>query len=391
MAPALVSFLLLFIACLFGKEPTAVYLTWETDPTSTIAISWITAEEDDPSPLFLYREGNWETIESSSQSLGEYSVHRASIEKLSSDTEYSFRFGLSQSGEQAISYTFRTAPQNLERPLKFVIGGDLYLSTKLFRKMNQSIAREDPLFAVVGGDIAYAIKTNPLRISEGTLKRWIAFLQEWSHQMRGHKGRLIPLLVTSGNHDVATDDYELFFSLFPLPQKRFYRAIDFKNYLSLILLDTGHFQPIQGQQSYWLGKTLRARSEFPYLFAIYHEAAYPSYYSYEGAIPKKIRTYWCPLFEQWGVQLAFENHNHAFKRTHPIKEGKIDPKGVIYLGDGCWGAPARKPKEHWYLEKKAKKNNVYLVELRSKKAQIKAIDLLGETLDEIEIAPKGAD
>ena len=382
MIRSLIIFFLLFSFAGYG-ERTALYLTWVDDPTTSMAISWHTPLDEEGNSLFLQQGEKWKEATGASAPLNERLIHRVFLNDLQPNTTYAFRFE-----EEGTVYQFRTAPGNLEQPLKFVVGGDVYLSTKLFRRMNQTVVRQDPLFAVIGGDIAYAIKTNPFRSESGSVKRWFSFLEEWSKQMIAKEGRLIPLLPTSGNHDVTPDHYEAFFSLFPMPKKQFYRALDFGRYLSLILLDTGHFQPVQGQQSYWLDKALAARSHRPYLFAVYHEAAYPSYYPFEGEVPAKIREYWCPLFEKWGVQAAFEHHNHAFKRTYPIRQGQIDPKGLIYLGDGCWGATPRKPEDRWYIEKRARKNNIYLIELTEEKAHITALDLLGDPLDEIEFKPK---
>jgi hypothetical protein len=215
------------------------------------------------------------------------------------------------------------------------------------------------------------------------LGRWREFLEAWTEEMVAPDGRLIPFLLASGNHDIASDNYETFFSLFALPEKRLYRAVDFGSYLSLILLDTAHFQPVEGQQTAWLEKTLAGRKGVPYRFAIYHEAAYPSFYPYNGEIPKKIRKHWCPLFDKYRLPIAFENHNHAFKRTHPIKNNSIDPDGVLYLGDGCWGAKPRQTNDLWYLAKRARKNNVYLIDLTAAAARIQAIDIQGEPLDSV--------
>ena len=151
----------------------------------------------------------------------------------------------------------------------------------------------------------------------------------------------------------------------------------------MILLDTGHFQPIEGKQTLWLDRTLANRADIPIRLAVYHEAAYPSFYPYNGETPKKIRTNWCPLFDKHKLPAAFEHHNHAFKRTYPIKNNALDPDGVLYLGDGCWGAKPRKTNDLWYLEKRARKNNVYLIDLSQESAQIQAIGLLGDTLDSV--------
>jgi len=35
--------------------------------------------------------------------------------------------------------------------------------------------------------------------------------------------------------------------------------------------------------------------------------------------------------------MAMENHVHSFKRTYPIKQGKINTEeGIVYIGDGSW-------------------------------------------------------
>jgi hypothetical protein len=72
--------------------------------------------------------------------------------------------------------------------------------------------------------------------------------------------------------------------------------------------------------------------------------AYPSVRKDEGTT-LEIRQHWVPLFEKAGVSAAFEHHDHAYKRTHPLLGGKVQDapaKGVTYLGDGAWGASIRK-------------------------------------------------
>ena len=38
-----------------------------------------------------------------------------------------------------------------------------------------------------------------------------------------------------------------------------------------------------------------------------------------GQPARNIKDHWITLFEQHGVRLAFENHDHAYKRTYPIR------------------------------------------------------------------------
>jgi hypothetical protein len=93
-----------------------------------------------------------------------------------------------------------------------------------------------------------------------------------------------------------------------------------------------------------------------------------------------------PLLEKYQVPFAFEHHNHTYKRTHRIKEGKVDPTGVIYLGDGSWGVPPRHvntPEKAWYLEKSASTNSCYIVTFTEEKCLIEAKNSQGEVIDQV--------
>jgi hypothetical protein len=143
-----------------------------------------------------------------------------------------------------------------------------------------------------------------------------------------------------------------------------------------------------GPQTAWLEKTLSERTKFPYLFAVYHVGAYPSFYSYESRWPKTIRDTWCPLFDKYGVQATFENHSHTYKKTYPLKANQKDPSGTIYFGDGCWGVKPRKPHNAWYLEQVGSKNHVYLIEVTPQSASISALGANGELLNKTIISKK---
>jgi hypothetical protein len=163
---------------------------------------------------------------------------------------------------------------------------------------------------------------------------------------------------------------------------------DAGNYLSLALLDTGHSHPIEGAQAAWLEESLKRRRHIPHIWAAYHISAYPSYYPYDGEGPMKIRTHWVPIFEKYRVSLAFEHHNHRFKKTYPIKGGVRNTRGIIYLGDGSWGVeprPAAKDADRrWYLDRSESVNVCYFVTLSRSGVNIEARNLEGEVIDRLE-------
>jgi hypothetical protein len=86
------------------------------------------------------------------------------------------------------------------------------------------------------------------------------------------------------------------------------------------------------------------------------------------------------------VKLVFENHDHCFKRTFPIRAGKIDPKGTTYLGDGAWGVEVRKPdpaKPKWYVEKSLPARHFYCVTLTPEARHVLAVNESGQVFDEV--------
>lgn len=378
---------------MWGASPSVLYLTWMHDPTTTMTVQWHTSKEDQASVISYKENGEWKEEKGSFGTLygSDVVVHTVELSGLEPGGEYEFR--IPSKGNEI--YRFRTLPANLDTPLRFVVGGDAYFYLSRFQKMNRQIAALNPDFVVVGGDIAYTVNSRALFKGKGwELNRWRRFFKEWKRQMVTSDGRLIPIVPVVGNHDirqtalVEKHEHFFFYELFALGEPGVsYRTMDVGNYLSLFLLDTGHSFHIEGQQTKWLADQLSARQNRPYKFAAYHIGAYPSAYPFYGNIPKRIRYYWSPLFERYEVQLAFEHHNHAYKRTYPMKRGRMNPGGVVYMGDGSWGVNPRQPKEMWYLEKAAKINAVNFVTLTKEGATVEAVDNQGMIVDQISVSP----
>jgi hypothetical protein len=382
--------LLLLCASFAGasSDPDILYLSWVHDPATTMTIRWHTDESQTESALRfrLADQTSWQSAEGASHPLLSFPilVHTVELSSLQPDSEYLF-----QIGSDSEMYRFRTLPATLSRSIRFADGGDAYLYLSLFRKMNGQIAKTDPDFVIIGGDIAYTKRgTSFFRGKKWELKRWLTFLREWKQTMVTTDGRLIPLLPVLGNHDVKiskTGTHDFFYQLFAFPEPgASYRTLDCGNYLSLFLLDTGHHRPIAGAQTQWLSDRLSQRASVPFKMASYHVAAYPSVYPFKGKTPARIRENWVPLFEKYGVQAAFEHHNHAYKRTHPLKGGHIDPTGVLYLGDGSWGVAPRKPfspQELPFLAESRKIDAFWLITLRPHQALFEARDIDGKIID----------
>jgi acid phosphatase type 7 len=354
--------------------PQVVYLTWVGDPCHEMTVQWHTArgKGEDEVAYCQSRIGRWKVVESiSTQVAGtEVDVHVAHLKGLDENSEYRFKV----EGEE---YHFRTMPSRLRRAVKVAVGGDIFYPGKseLFQKMTHVVASQDPDCVILGGDLAYTIISKWSGTRGWQMGRWQGLLQEL--QKMGKDGRLIPLIPVVGNHDVKKGS-SLFYEIFAFPEKgRAYRMLDVGDYLSIALLDTDHTSPIEGEQTAWLEENLKKRQGVRHLVAAYHQAAFPSYYPYESEGPTKIRKHWVPLFEAYGVKLAFEHHNHRYKRTYPLK-------GVTYVGDGSWGIkPRAAGKKHDYLAKSESINACYFVTLTSKECKVEARDAEGAVVDEV--------
>jgi hypothetical protein len=325
-------------------NPRALFLTWQRDPTTTMTVQWIGSESDGVKrPVWFAKDGGqaWQQQKFSPRRLplSDHWIHRAELSSLEPDTEYKFRIG-HDSAEQK----FRTAPAKDTNTIQFVSGGDCGLGDHP-RQTNRLAAAQDPLFVLLGGDLAYENGQNP--------DQFVEFLENYSNDLR-IGGRLVPMVACIGNHDVdgkygqPRERGRFFYAMFDgLFTDTGYAALDFGQYMSLVLLDTNHTSPIDGAQTDWLAKALSERADCPNVFVANHVPAYPSHRAFEtdgDGVGTGIenRKHWVPLFERYNVDAVLEHHDHTYKRTHPLLDGRPNEKGVLYLGDGSWGR-IRKP------------------------------------------------
>jgi hypothetical protein len=328
-------------------RPRCLFLTWQRDPTTTMTVQWIGSEADGAKrPIWWGKEGTygWHMQPHVAKRFPESDlwIFRTELTGLEPDTDYLFRVGLDSPAER-----FRTMPARDTNALQFVSGGDAGTGDAT-RRTNRLAAAQAPRFVVMGGDLAYENGKN------GAV--WLDFIESYARDLRDAEQRLVPMLACIGNHEVdggyvhdrakAPFFYSMFDGLFTDTS---YAAIDIGQYMSLVFLDTNHSSPIAGAQTDWLAKTLKERQDCPNLFVFNHVPAYPSHRDFHGedgefGTGEENRIHWCPLFERYRVDAVFEHHDHTYKRTHPLLDGRPNEKGILYLGDGSWGKIRRPTK-----------------------------------------------
>lgn len=380
-------------------KPTGLYLTYPGDPTTSITINWVDEVNFGPDLVYFRQKdegiGLWKKLPAPGHRFDDTDkeVRRVDVKGLTPGAEYEFSLGFASDSRRGAVQRFRTLSQDRSQPIRFIVGGDMYGTLEKLDAMNQRAGKLDPQFIVLGGDLAYA--------NDKKADRWLDWLQSWRRHAVAPDGRLIPMIVAIGNHEVdgghgkTRQDARQFHSLFWLPENRTFYALDIGGHFSIVILDSGHTQPIDGAQAQWLSQALEQRKRVEHLFVAYHYPAWGTAKSPAGSTDpsthsrsKLMQKNWCPLFEQYSVAAVFEHDHHAYKRTHPLYQGKPDAaRGVLYLGDGAWGVkprPIKRDGDLPYLARSESKNHLILVNILDDKRTYEAIDVNGKVFDRVE-------
>lgn len=312
--------------------------------------------------------------------VGDRIVHRVELTGLEPGRTYWFVAG--DGSAWTAERKFRTIPAD-DVDLRFATGGDMGVDSHVPQLLARAAA-EEPRFALIGGDIAYA------NGSVSNIDRWDAWLGHWSLQMVTPEGYTVPVLLAIGNHEVrgsygkTADEAPFYFGLFAQEGRRSYFVRDLGPRLSFFVLDSGHVTSHGGDQREWLDRELARRKDRPYRMAVYHVPLYPSHRDEDGGYSAAGRRFWGPLFDRHRLTVAFENHDHTLKRTHRLKGGEIDEEGTLYLGDGCWGrSPREVHPDRWYLAHAASVRHVWIVDVESDGIEARALDEEGAVADRV--------
>lgn len=400
-----------------------VYLTYQHDPSKTITIniqgiktpSLLSVHygviSQQPEHYARYTHKVIARAESSLHLPDGRQIYHVELKDLLPGATYYFTI---TDGKNVLcpQYSFRTIPQDNKTPLVFVEGGD-WETTPQARSLAIQASRSNPYAALLGGDYPKNV------FGKGNYIKWDEWLDQYTETMVTPEGHLIPMVMAIGNHEViggfdqSKEAAPFFFHYFRQGnQGESYFFLPFGKRMGLYVLDSGHAASHDGVQLYWLIETLEATQSFPVKMAMYHVPIYPSlrfvekdllYQSCKGLVdffrgsmyasklysPKSLegKKHWLPIFDHYGLTVAFEHHDQTLKRTKLLKQGKEDPQGTLYLGDGGWGPAIQYPPLQGYLRShfatiQGKVHFFWSVTILEEKIIYKAITATGEVLDQ---------
>lgn len=375
---------------------------WMQNPDREAVISWTTRFEGeshrvhydteprggDPSEYRFtarsFKDGVYTTVPEDLEWSDRGFYHHVHLTGLKPATTY--YLVMASDGKPSREFHFQTAPAD-DRPFKLLFGGDSRIGkTEPYdhndrQAMNLRMAalvEENPeIIALVhGGD--YCMKAE-----WRFLDRWLA-----DHELVTTKaGRLLPIIPARGNHDRQIGFEEMF--SWP-EQTDYYYTTRLSDKVAIVTLNTEI--SLAGDQRTWLESGLSdLREANRWLLASYHRPAYSSVRSLQDGATR--RDNWVPLFERFNVDLVCESHDHALKRTLPIRSHAPDlENGIVYIGDGGLGVPQRTPDpSRWWLQEPGFTqpiHHVHMFEFEDDELRVRAFGMEGDTLDDFTLSPR---
>jgi len=129
-----------------------------------------------------------------------------------------------------------------------------------------------------------------------------------------------------GNHE---NQSALFFSNFELPNNEQWYSVDC-NKTHFIILNSCVAVDTASEQYQWLVSDLAVIPDsITFTVAVFHHPPYSTGSHTEDE--RGLRTTWVPLFEQYGVDVVFNGHDHDYERSYC--------GGIFYVVAGGGGAP----------------------------------------------------
>jgi acid phosphatase type 7 len=347
------------------SQPRQVVLTWQNDPSTTMTITWRTDVTEESHSLSYtdnpwLQPSQWTTVEAQSFTFPETKawLHSVELTNLTPGQTYHVTINHPTLADQ---FSFRTMPdENNRRDLVFLAGADSRTQREVRREMNELAAQLYPEFIIFDGDfIATALSE----------QEWDEWFDDWHELLITPDGRRVPVIPSIGNHEVngsflqPREQAPFYFNRFVVPEPKTRYTLKLAPDLVLVTLDSDHILEVTSQTD-WLDSELTKHKDIMWKLVQYHVAAWPSARGFDEPVPTKIRIHWIPVLEMHNVDYVIEAHDHAFKKTVPIRNNsRDDENGIVYLGDGGWGAPLRdvkNPDDYWWLDKALKADHFWV-------------------------------
>jgi acid phosphatase type 7 len=306
-------------------------------------------------------------------------MHEMVLQGLSPQTPYFYRVRCrNEDGTELVGddLTFQTVV-DAQTPFAFAVIGDTQKNKPVIERLQAFAFSQRPNFEIHLGDV----------VDKGADRaEWTQELLEASWPLMSR----ICMYPAIGNHEENHSNYYTYFSL-PGPEYRY--TYTYGN-AQFFVIDTNKPVDPESEQYRWLDRELAA-STAVWKFVYHHHPVYSSDEDDYGDTYKGPSTYGdmrlrplAALYEKHGVDISFNGHIHAYERTWPIREGRVDmSRGVRYIssGGGGGGLESTGPNRSWFSQRVYRGHHMCTVMISGKTLVLQAFDLEGRLFDTMEI------
>lgn len=266
----------------------------------------------------------------------------------------------------------------------FGIIGDTQRNPDVTRRCAEGIFSHRPNVVIHCGDV----------VDDGHAKhQWVQDLFTPMASLNAH----VPLQPVIGNHERNAHWY---YDYFHLPAPEYYYTFTVGN-AQFFMIDSNKDCGPGSEQYRWLEKEL-ARSRATWKFAAHHHPIFSSdendYGDHWKGRPTVPFTYGdtnvqrlVPLYEKYGVDIAWAGHVHSYERTWPILRMSVhQKKGVRYIVSGGGGGSLEQagPQRTWFTLHLARGHHYCVAAVHDRTIQFKAYDLEGRLFDTFELTKR---
>ncbi|MFE5318735.1 phosphodiester glycosidase family protein [Paenibacillus sp. NPDC056579] len=323
-----------------SATPNNISVTMGADPAVSRGFTWHTNLATDKTVVEVVKASEFTDFSQSNVvrfngtsylfntlDIGTIRVHKATADALEPGTAYVYRVGDGE-GNYSAQGSFKTAPRTGDQT-EFLVFGD-------------SQAADAAGFKIWGDTLKQAMTERPQAefiVHVGDMVDSGFKEQEWNWWFEKAQPQLMSTtaITVVGNHEVmGTKGNGDFLAHFNHPQngsdsqKGTNYSFDYKN-IHIAVLNSEY---VDGSgQTEWLRNDLM-HTDKPWKIVFFHRGPYGSIYDTEN-----VRSAWTPVFDEFGVDLVMNGHDHIYLRTYPMKNNQkaVDGKGTSYIIPGATG------------------------------------------------------
>nr|WP_315019595.1 metallophosphoesterase family protein [uncultured Aminipila sp.] len=255
-------------------------------------------------------------------------IHKVSLKNLEPGTEYTYRI-VYDSGIFSPQETFKTASKGLD-PFTFIQITDTQGSNATdYSLWKNTLGKALEKFP--GAD--FLIHTGDMVDDGGKINQWDLFADAANSELMN-----LPIAPTIGNHEMlnkngSNPNAKNFTDTFNIPStintgapSGTVYSFDYGN-AHIAVMNTECGKENLKAQGDWLISDMSGTDKLWKIVAL-HRGLYGATYD-----SSEIRNAWAPIFDQLGIDLVLQGHDHNYVRTYPMKAETIVSagKGTVYI------------------------------------------------------------